>query len=129
MSNRFLSVVVSLSVMIAMTLGMLPFSGGHWLSHSPTGMAAAVSARHVQAATQTDEHGHVHDDGDVDVQAPGHSHGHNPADHSHETPSLPASLAVIFKAYGQSWQALSPALPVLETAFRLERPPRPMLDA
>lgn len=129
MSKRPLNVFAILTVMISIALGMLSIPGGHWLSHSPMAVAAAQATRYAQVTTQIEEHGHAHDDGDVDEQSPGHRHGHNPADHSHETPSLPASLAVIFHACVQSWQALSPALPVLETAFRLERPPRPILNA
>ncbi|MBC7907884.1 MAG: hypothetical protein H7Y60_14235 [Rhodospirillaceae bacterium] len=125
MSTPFLRIIVLMALMASMVLAMVPVSGGHWEAHSPVAAALAQA----RLAVEIEEHGHVHDDGDVDVQAPGHSHGHNPADHSHETPSLPASLAVIFNAYGQSWQIRYPALPVLETVFRLERPPRPMLDA
>jgi len=126
MSNRILKAIASLTVMVAMTLGMLPFAEGHWLSHSPATMTAGQTARLAMAA---EEHVHVHDDVDVGEQAQSHPHGHNPADHSHQTPILPAKLAGSFQACGQRWRIQSPARPILDTAFRLERPPRPILNA
>lgn len=123
MPHRVLRALASLTVMIAMTLGMMPFSGGHWLFHGQSGVAA------IQVTAPFDEHGHSHDDDDVNEQSAAHPHGHNPADHTHETPSLPVAISVVAPVGGQGWQKVSSRRTVLETAFRLERPPRPILKA
>lgn len=123
MSKRRLRILLVLSVMVSMAMGMLPVSGGHWDSHSPLAPALAQA----RLAMEIEEHGHVHDD--MEEQARGHAHGHNPADHTHEIPNVPAYLSLTVLALGQSWQGRSPSIPFREAAYRLERPPRPILPA
>lgn len=123
--STFLRVIVLIAFTASMVLAMVPVSGGHWGAHSPVA-AAFTQAR---LAAEIDEHGHVHEDDDMDEQAQGHSHGHNPADHTHETPNMPANLALTVLASGQDWQVRSPTVPQREAPHRLERPPRSILPA
>lgn len=125
MSTPVLRIIVLMAFTVSMVLTMVPMSGGHWAAHSP--MAAALAQ--ARLAMEIEEHGHVHEDGDMDEQAQGHSHGHNPADHTHETPNLPADLALTVLASGQDWQVRSPTIPLFEAPNRLERPPRSILPA
>lgn len=129
MPNRAYSAVFRLVIAVAMTIGMLLSPMGSSTSHNPVALAAAEAARHAELAAQIEAHGHSHDDGEADEQSPGHSHGHNPADHTHETASTLPDFAPPVPPIGRRWLAHPPSVADLETRFRLERPPRPILLA
>ncbi|WP_222872662.1 hypothetical protein [Hankyongella ginsenosidimutans] len=112
-----------------MALGMLLSPIGTSTSHNPVALAAAEAARHAELAAQIEAHGHSHDDGEADERSPGHSHGHNPADHSHETASTLPDFTQPVPPIGRRWLDYPPSVAALETLFRLERPPRPILLA
>ena len=129
MPNWVHSTALRLVIAFAMVLGMLLSPAGSSASHNPVALAAAEAARHAELAAQVEAHGHSHDDGEADEQSPGHSHGHNPADHTHETASALPGFAQPALPTGRGWLAFPPSFADLETRFRLERPPRPIVIA
>jgi uncharacterized protein involved in copper resistance len=129
MPNWAYSAAFRFVIAVAMTIGMLLSPMGSSASHNPVALASAEAARHAELAAQIEAHDHSHDDGEVDEQSPGHSHGHNPADHTHETASMLSGIAQPAPSIGRSWLAYPPSFADLETRFRLERPPRPILLA
>ena len=77
-------------------------------------------------ALEVAEHGHSHDDGDVEEQNVGHFHGHNAADHSHETPHVPAFTSMIGNTLPDTHLIYAIVQPDLSVRTPLERPPKPV---
>lgn len=116
-------------VAFTMALGMVLSPTGRSVSHNPIALAVAEAARHAELAAQVEAHGHAHDDGLAGEQSPGHAHGHNPADHTHESASAALDFAQPVLPIRRMWQAYPPLFANLESGFRLERPPKPIVIA
>jgi len=112
-----------------MALGAVASTVRTALSHNPAVLLVIEAERHKLLSQEIADHGHSHDDGWSDEQAPGHSHGHDPADHSHETPSILPRLATIAPPVWAAWIAAPPQMRPSGQIYPFERPPKHRLAA
>jgi hypothetical protein len=124
MIGRLQSVALRVVIACAMAVSLLLAPTGGSSSHDPHALAQIEAERHLELAAEIAEHGHSHDDGWDSERDPGHLHGHNAADHLHDTPTYPPSMATLFVRTGDAWRisALPESLPL--RVFELDRPPR-----
>jgi len=101
---------------LAVVLGLLVLPAGIFATHGMAATAPEVSC-HL-------EHGH-HEGVALD-SATEHAEGHNPADHSHETAFVLLSHPAMVATAGRNWLAVAWSFTGSETAFQLDRPPRPI---
>ena len=107
-----------------MALGSVASTVRTALSHNPAVLLAIEAERHAALAQEIADHGHSHDDGWQDEQAPGHSHGHDPADHSHDVPSVVAALVQMTPPAWRLWSATVRDAPAVTKIYPFEKPPK-----
>lgn len=119
---------IAIGLIMAVALSLAPAM--NVVTHNSAVLAQAEIERHL-ALVETDHHGgHTHEDGDDQEQRPGHLHGHNAADHSHDTAGriaddcTPASVSIIRQLVVTLQSYVDP-----DYSFRLERPPRTLMQA
>ncbi|WP_024587403.1 hypothetical protein [Aliihoeflea sp. 2WW] len=124
MIDRLQSVALRIVIACAMAVSLLLAPTGGSSSHDAHALAQIEAERHLELAVEIAEHGHLHDDGWDSESKPGHLHGHNAADHLHDTPTYPPSVATLFVRTIDAWRisAFPKSLPV--RIFELDRPPR-----
>lgn len=129
MPNRVNRAMLCLVVALAMAFGSLLPHASDSSTHDPVALAAAEAERHGQFEADIAGHGHSHDDGQEYERSTGHMHGHNPADHSHETPTTPSGSEAVVPTLVQNVVPTAHDTAHLDTTYRLERPPRPIVIA
>jgi hypothetical protein len=122
------STALRLVIATVITLSMFLSSIGSFSSHQPAAFAGTEANRHAELAAKLDRSA-AHEEGRSNQQGSGHSLDHSLTDHTHETPSTPPGAMPIIPGFVRAWQALPPSLVQLETSFRLDRPPRPILGS
>jgi hypothetical protein len=124
MMGRLQSVALRVVIACAVALSLLLAPTGGSSSHDPFILAEIEAERHLELAAEMAEHGHSHDDGWENESEPGHLHGHNAADHLHDTPNCPPSMAALTVRTGDPWRIGAMPQPLPERVFVLDRPPR-----
>lgn len=119
---------IAIGLIMAVALSLAPPL--NIVAHNPAVLAQAEIERHVALVEADNHHGHVHEDGDDQEQRSGHLHGHNAADHSHDTASriaddgTPCSVSIVRQLVVTLQSNVDP-----DFSFRLERPPRSLMQA
>lgn len=109
---------------LVMALGAVASTVRTTLSHNPVILLAIEAERHAALALEIADHGHSHDEGWQDEQVPGHSHGHDPADHSHDVPSVVAALIQMTPPEWRVWSATVRDVSAVTKIYPLEKPPK-----
>lgn len=124
MTSRARTVLLCSFLALVMALGSVASTVRTALSHNPAVLLAIEAERHAALAQEIADHGHSHDDGWQDEQAPGHSHGHDPADHSHDVPSVVAALVQMTPPAWRLWSATVRDAPAVTKIYPFEKPPK-----
>lgn len=129
MTPRARTVLLCGFLALVMALGSVAATVRTALSHNPAILVAIEAERHAILAQEIADHGHSHDDGWEDEQAPGHSHGHDPADHSHDVPSVLSAFVEMTPPAWRVWSARVRDAPAVTKTYPFEKPPKHVVTA
>lgn len=117
--KRLATTILHCALIIALAVGIVKTSNAHSLPHDPAELAKIISQHH----TQTEDHGHAHDDM-VDLIHAFHGHAHEMADHDHNIAFLLPRRGTSFIAHAQTQWVMMQIAMSGRRAFDLDKPPR-----
>jgi hypothetical protein len=129
MTPRARTVLLCSFLALVIALGAVVSTVRTTLSHNPVVLLAIEAERHAALAQEIADHGHSHDEGLQEEQAPGHSHGHDPADHSHDIPSVVAALVQTTPPAWRVWSATVLDAPAVTKTYPFDKPPTHVVTA
>jgi hypothetical protein len=124
MMKRHIGRIFRLAFTLVMACCLLLPPIAHLAPGDPSSIPVSEVERYAVMVSEDDNHGHSHDDTRSGPRHAGHAHAHNPADHSHDTPTV-----AHFQTQPLIWAGGRPAAGVSDPdiqnlSFRIERPPR-----